>query len=165
MASAEASGLDAASADLLTVAQALHWFDIPAFFAEAIRVLKPGGVLAIWSYHRARVNPECDRFLESILAEVEAFWPPERALVENRYRDIVLPVPDIDAPPFDMTTSWHAENMLDYVRTWSASQRYLAAKGTDPAAGFASELQKCWGSGQRDVNWPLIMKLCRKPPG
>ena len=77
VAPAEASALPAGSVDLVTVAQALHWFNIERFFEEADRVLKPGGLLACWSYHHCRVEPAIDELIESVFAEVEHFDPEE----------------------------------------------------------------------------------------
>ncbi len=162
VAGAETSGLGDSSADLITVAQALHWFDIDAFFREALRVLKPGGVLAVWSYHRATVNEACDHILEDTFRAVEPYWPPERELVLNRYRGIHLPVAELASPPFSMRASWTATDMLDYMRTWSAAQRYIAATGRDPVASGAAKLLACWGERAIEVTWPLTIRLGRK---
>jgi ubiquinone/menaquinone biosynthesis C-methylase UbiE len=58
VAPAEQTGLPDASIDLVTVAQALHWFDRERFFAEVKRVLRPGGVLALWVYATSRIGNE-----------------------------------------------------------------------------------------------------------
>ncbi len=50
VAPAEQSGLADGSAGLITVAQAVHWFDLDRFWVEAKRVLKGGGLLAFWGY-------------------------------------------------------------------------------------------------------------------
>jgi len=159
VAPAESSGIDAESVDLITVAQALHWFDIERFFDEACRVLKPGGVLAVWSYERCPVNPECDKVIEKIFAEVEPYWPPERSIVEGHYHSIRLPMPEIPVDAFEMQLDWTADEMLSYMRTWSATQRYMQANGSDPVALNAQELKDQWGSGKRDVRWPLALKV------
>lgn len=165
VASAEVSGIESASVDLVTVAQALHWFDIEAFFAEACRVLKPGGILAIWSYARCLVSPECDDIIEKLFAETDAYWPPERQLVDNRYRDIELPVPEIPCQPFEMRLDWTDKEILNYMRTWSGSRRYLAATGRDPVTIFETELEQAWGEGTREVRWPLTLKVGQKRHG
>lgn len=162
IAQAEASALAAASVDLITVAQALHWFNIDSFFDEARRVLKPDGVLAAWCYHRCHVNPECDEIIDAILDEVDAYWPPQREIVENRYHDISMPFTEIAVGPFSMTASWTAIDALDYMRTWSASQRYLRATGDDPMRDHARALISRWGEGRREVAWPLILRVGRK---
>ena len=162
VARAEESGLESASVDLITVAQALHWFDVEAFFAEASRVLKRGGVLAFWIYHNCQVDPECDEIIDALFAKVDAFWPTERDIVENDYPDIAMPFTEIPTDEFSMTTEWTAENALNYMRTWSATRRYLAENGNDPCDEFVDELRSRWGNGTHTVSWPLILRVGRK---
>jgi SAM-dependent methyltransferase len=161
-ATAERSGLDDASVDLITVAQALHWFDIANFFTEASRVLRTGGVLAFWCYARNRVNSHCDPIVSRMFAIVEDFWPPERAIVENDYREIRMPFAELVAPSFDMSVLWTADDMLGYFRTWSASQRYMKEHRADPVATIESDLRLAWGPQRREVRWPLSLRLGRK---
>lgn len=161
-ATAEHSGLDDDSVDLITVAQALHWFDIANFFTEARRVLRTGGLLAFWCYARNRVNSDCDPIISRMFAIVEDFWPPERAIVENNYRDISMPFEELVAPSFDMSVLWTADDMLGYFRTWSASQRYMKEHRADPVARIESDLRLAWGAQRREVRWPLSLRLGRK---
>ncbi len=162
VAAAESSGIESDSVDLITVAQALHWFDIERFFDEACRVLKPGGVLAVWSYERCRVNRKCDEVIEKIFAEVDSYWPPERGIVEDHYRSITLPMPEIAVDAYEMQLDWTADEMLNYVRTWSAAQRYMQVNNADPVAQYEQELRQIWGDGKRGVRWPLTLKAGRK---
>ncbi len=162
VAPAEASGLRAGSIDLITVAQALHWFDIDRFFTEAIRVLKPGGVLSFWCYERCKIDGKCSEIIEKVFAEVEPYWPPERDIVESGYRDIRMPVPELAVEEFEMYASWTAADMLGYMRTWSATQRYISERGDDPTMGFCAELAAAWGSARRTVKWPITLRAGRK---
>ncbi|HEX2140116.1 MAG TPA: class I SAM-dependent methyltransferase [Woeseiaceae bacterium] len=164
IAPAERSGLDNRSIDLITVAQALHWFDLDRFFDEAERVLVTGGVLAAWSYALCRVDPEVDALVLELYRSVDRYWPPERRIVENGYRDIDLPMTPVATPGFDMTARWTAEAMLGYLRTWSACQRYLRETGADPVEAIAAALRTAWGSGEREVHWPLAIRIARKSP-
>lgn len=163
VATAERSGLDGRSIDLITVAQALHWFDLDRFFAEALRVLVPGGVLAAWSYGLCRVEPDVDAAVLALYQDLDPYWPPERRIVDEGYGGIELPMPAIASPGFEMTVRWSAEAMLGYLRTWSASQRYLRDRGADPVAAIAARVRGAWGGGEREVAWPLAIKLGRKP--
>lgn len=96
-------GLDNGSVDLITVAQALHWFDVDAFAQEADRVLRPGGVLAAWTYNFLNISREIDSCINDFYRNVlGTFWPPERNMVENGYRDISLPFKQIESPRFEM---------------------------------------------------------------
>ena len=162
VASAEVSGIGAASVDLITVAQALHWFDIERFFEEACRVLKPGGILVVWAYERCHLSSECSEVIEKIFAEVESYWPPERDIVEGHYRDVMMPMPEIAVGPFEIRLAWTADEMLSYMRTWSATQRYMKVNGSDPVALYEQELQQRWGDKKRDLRWPLTLKICQK---
>lgn len=163
VAPAEASGLDNCSVDLVTVAQALHWFDIDAFFAEAGRVLKPGGVLAAWSYERCMMEDVLNELVEAVFERVEPFWPPERDLVDDGYRSIALPWADIKTPAFEMTADWTAADMLGYMQTWSAARRYCAEHGVEATADIEASLVSRWGPAARRIRWPLSVRVARKP--
>jgi len=115
VAPAEASGLEPASVDLITVAQALHWFDLPRFYTEARRVLRPGGLIAMWCYHLMSVSTEVDRVLEHFYADtIGPDWPPERRLVEDGYRSLEFPFAEIqDAPFFSIERIWSVEQVLN----------------------------------------------------
>jgi SAM-dependent methyltransferase len=161
VARAESSGLAQHSIDLITVSQALHWFDIDRFFDEAMRVLVPGGVLAAWSYELCIVEPAIDAQILALYQEIDEYWPAERRIVETRYRDIELPMPAIAAPEFEMTAVWTADSMLGYLRTWSACQRYLRERGVDPVSAIEEPLRAFWGQRPRQVRWPIAMKIGR----
>ncbi|MCP9786277.1 class I SAM-dependent methyltransferase [Cyanobium sp. N5-Cardenillas] len=165
LASAESSSLEAASLDLATVAQALHWFDRPRFFAEVERVLRPGGVLAVWSYGIPELEGEGpDALLQHFYAEIVGpYWPPEKALVENGYRDLVLPFESLPTPSFAMDVGWSLEQVLGYCSSWSASARYRAALGSDPIDQLRPALAAAWGEAQkpRRLHWPLTIKASR----
>lgn len=162
VATAEASGLEDASVDVLTVGQALHWFDRDRFYAEAGRVLAPGGLLAAWCYGLCHVTDECDGVVDELYSDiVNEFWPPERRLIEERYAGIAMPAAEIEVPRFDMYADWAVDDMLGYLRTWSACSRYRRAHGCDPVALIAGKLHEAWGTGSRPVLWPLTLRVCR----
>lgn len=164
---AEASGLADGSVDLVAVAQALHWFDLPAFFAEAERVLKPGGVLAVWSYGVQTVEgDDIDARVQHFYREaVGPYWPPERALVEEGYRSIRLPFTEFEVPRFEMSVQWPLDRLLGYFASWSATGRYIKARGENPVAALAQELGPAWGDPKaaRRVAWPLAVRAARRP--
>lgn len=162
VAPAEASGLADASVDLVTVAQALHWFDAPAFFAEARRVLRPGGVLAVWAYEVFRVSPNVDAVVDHLYRDVVGpYWPPERKAIEEGYRGYTLPFEPVAAPPFEMEKRWTAEEVFGYLRTWSAVAKFIGANGFGPVERIAPELAAAWGGGAREVRWPLVLLVGR----
>jgi len=162
VAPAEASGFEDGSVDLITVAQALHWFDFEAFFAEAKRVLAPGGVLAVWSYALTRISPEVDAIVDDFYAgEIDEYWPAEREHVENGYSQIEFPFAPIGVPDFAMQVEWTADHLLNYLSTWSSVRRFIAARGGDPVGTIAADLTNAFGEGSRTVSWPINLKVRR----
>lgn len=165
VATAEASGLDAASVDLVTVAQALHWLDVERFYDEVRRVLRPGGALAVWTYGIAHLDdPEADavfgRFLNETLA---AWWPPERRHIDSGYRTLPFPFDEIAAPAFEIRDAWTIERLVGYTRSWSASARHRAATGIDPVDAFERELLAVWSQADQPcgITWPLSVRAGR----
>lgn len=160
VAPAEASGLPAHSADLATVAQALHWFDTAAFYAEATRVLVPGGVLAVWSYGRMMLDcPDAQHAIDHLYEDVlRPYWPAERRMVEDGYRSLAFPFEEIAAPDFDMRAEMSAAQLEGYLRTWSATQRFTRERGHDPVA--ALDLQEV-GTFPLQIRWPLALRVGR----
>lgn len=162
VARAEASGLADDSQDLVTVGQALHWFDEQAFMAEAGRVLKTDGVLAVWFYELCTVNADCDVVVDRLYRDIVGdYWPPERVTIENGYADVRMPGEAIPVPPLEMRQIWSAADMLGFLRTWSACKRYESDKGSDPVLLIESQLTEVWGGERRRITWPLQMKASR----
>lgn len=162
---AESSGLRDKSVDLVTVAQALHWLDLAPFYVEVDRVLRPDGILAVWTYGSPYLeNRAIDRVLERFYREIVGpYWPPERSYVESGYKTLPFPFAEIAAPPFDMEAHWSLAQLLGYIRTWSATQRYRETVGTDPVEQLGADLARDWGNpeGTRRVRWPLSVRVGR----
>src|SRR4051812_29715630 len=157
---AEATGVDGASADLLTVAQAFHWFKHDAFFDEVRRVVRPGGCLAVWCYGLTRITPEVDAAVHVLYEDLlGAYWEPERKLVETGYRDITVPFEEIPSPAFAMQLSWSFDHLLGYLGTWSPRKRFLAERGKDPLEMALPQLRRAWGeAAERPLSWPLSVR-------
>ncbi len=165
VAPAEASGLQDRSVDLVTVAQAAHWFDLPKFFDEARRVLKPGGVLALWGYGRLDLPGEMDAIFQHFYsATIGPWWPPERQWIDDGYRSLAFPFEAIPAPAFRIEVQWDLPRLLDYLSTWSAVKRYRAAKNDDPLPALRAELQPLWGDAATPLKlmWPLFLRVGRR---
>jgi ubiquinone/menaquinone biosynthesis C-methylase UbiE len=165
---AEQSGLPSASVRLITVAQALHWFDFNRFFAEAKRVLMANGVLAAWAYgvngvEGAEINQLVQDFYSNV---VGPFWPPERKFVEDGYRTISFPFNEVAPPAFRMETRWTMEQLLGYFSTWSATNAFIKSTGRDPLPAFAAGLQRLWpdANSPRLITWPLSVRIGRVAP-
>jgi ubiquinone/menaquinone biosynthesis C-methylase UbiE len=156
---AEAGGLDRASADAITVAQALHWFDLPRFWDEVRRVARPGAVVAAWSYGLHRYDdPVLDGIIGAFHNEtVGPWWPENRKHVDRHYETLDFPFARLEVPAFAMTSTWTVDQELGYLGSWSATQRMMESTGQDPLTALAPELRKAWGSGTRAARWPLAL--------
>lgn len=163
---AERSSLATGSADLVTVAQALHWMQQDAFFAEATRVLKPGGVLAVWCYEVFETTPPIDAVVSRLYHDtIGPYWPPERRMIERGYADVVMPHEALAPPPLSMSLDWDLDALVGYLGTWSAVQRYRADRGVDPLPATREALAAVWGDPAmpRRVTWPLKVRASRRP--
>ena len=154
-----------ASVDLVTVAQALHWFDLDAFYAEVRRVARPGGILAVWCYGLHTITPGVDAVVHRLYQDiVGSDWPPERRLVEGAYRGLPFPFDELEPPAFPMTLHWDLDQLLGYLATWSSVQKYQRRTGRNPLALVRDDLERAWGDPghERDVVWPLHPRLGRR---
>ncbi len=157
---AEDSGLAGGSVDLVAVAAAVHWFDFDRFYAEAGRVLAPGGALAVWTYDLVRISPELDLLIDRLAREiVRSYWPPERRWVDEEYRTLPFPFAEVEVPPLWMEERWSLDRFFQYLGTWSATNRYLQATGRDPRELIRRPLEEAWGDpGPRTIRWPVMMR-------
>lgn len=159
---AEHSGLEDYSANLVTVAQAFHWFQQEPFFKEVRRVTEPGGALAIWCYELSSVDEDVDAVMMRLYRDIlGAFWDPERRKVEEGYRHEKIPFNEIQPPPFDMELSWDLHEFMGYLGTWSALAKYKKQHGKDPREIVADEMREAWGDPheKKPVAWPLSLRV------
>jgi SAM-dependent methyltransferase len=160
------SGLPEQSASLVTAAQAAHWFDLIAFYAEVDRILLPGGVLAIWSYSATIIDEAIDPRLDWFRRErVGNDWPPGREHVDDGYSTLPFPYPEFAAPSFSIQMDWDLHQLLGYVSSWSAVARCMEREGTDPLGDLATVISRRWGepATTRRITWPLSIRVGLKP--
>jgi len=164
VAQAEKSGLENESVNLITVASAIHWFDLDSFYTEARRVIQPGGVLSAWSYHVGYVEPPFDQLFARFYREVVAsYFAPGARFVDDRYENITLPGEALRADQFHVTADWNLDQMFAFIRSWSGTQQYLQERGEDPVAIIADELTMLWGERENvhTIRWPLCIRISR----
>jgi SAM-dependent methyltransferase len=165
VATAESSGIAAASVDCIAIAQALHWFDLGRFYAEVRRIAKPGAILAAWTYDvlhvgDAAIDAIVQDFYEGTLGQ---YWPAERRHVERRYADLPFPFAELTPPPLAMDVSWSLPHLIGMFASWSAVGRYRKATGNDPLPAVTQALAACWGDPEteRRIEWGLWMRAGR----
>jgi ubiquinone/menaquinone biosynthesis C-methylase UbiE len=157
---AESTPLASGSVDLVTIAQALHWFDHARFNAEVRRVGAPRAVIAAWAYGAPLMDGEVGAVLRRAMFDtLGPYWPPERRHVYDEYRSIPFPFERIASPVLSLEEEWSAAQVAGYVRTWSATTKYRAAHVEDPVVAIERELAVVWGDPDRPrrIAWPLIV--------
>jgi SAM-dependent methyltransferase len=163
----ERCSLPDASVDAVCVAQALHWFDRNAFFAECARVLKPGGVLVAWGYQDIEVSEPLREAVAAFSARIRDAWPAERFLVDRAYTDFAFPFEAVDTgtlPVSEIVVDWPLMRMLDYFSSYSAVKRYREAHSIDPVAAHGWAIAEAWGDSSKTqrLRWPLFVHARRK---
>jgi SAM-dependent methyltransferase len=162
VARAEAAGLKTGSADLVTVAVAVHWFDLEKFYQEIHRVLKPDGILAVWTYHLPVINPRIDRVLAQYYTEILAgYWPAQIRYLDEHYTTLPFPFAELYPPAFEISAKWNLGQLLGFLDSWSATRRYEQAVGEHPAKRIWQSLADAWGEADREwlIRWPLHMRV------
>jgi SAM-dependent methyltransferase len=163
-AKAEALPIAGDSVDLIVVAQALHWFERDAFFAEVQRIAVKGGVLVVWSYGLLSIDPEVDRWVNDLYNNtLRDHWDPARQLVESGYSEIEFPFQAIPTPVFTMTAQWDRAQLLGYLETWSALYHYRHSTGKDPMPALSRHLSQVWTdeNALKTIQWPLNLRAFR----
>ena len=150
--------------DLITVGQAIHWFNFVDFYAEAGRVLKPGGILAIFGYPIPLVDELFDKtFLHFYHVIIGPYWDAERHYIDEHYRSIPFPYQEIETPSFNSKYEWSFEQFLGFLSTWSGVAHYKAQTGNDPIALYKKELSSAWGSDPvKTITFEVFCKIGRK---
>jgi SAM-dependent methyltransferase len=164
VAAAEDSGLADQSIDLVTVAQALHWFDLKRFWPEVRRVCRPRAAFVAWAYGYVRVEPRIDAVVMDFYENVVGpYWPPERSAVEEGYTSIVIPFTPIALPAgMELAVEWSVGALRAYIESWSATQRFIAARGRQAVHEFGARLEQAWGDvPERRVSWTLSIRAAR----
>lgn len=161
---ADRGSLAAVSVDLITAGAAAHWFELDGFYREVRRVGKPGAIIALFSYGPRdladAVDPSVHRFQEEVLA---GFWPERIQYVNDRYTTLPFPFEEIFSPSFAIAADWTLDDLVAILGTWSASQRYVQARGKEPQREIIEELTRAWGDPMvsRHFEWPLFMRVGR----
>ncbi|MBL1409357.1 class I SAM-dependent methyltransferase [Sphingobacterium faecale] len=160
---AEQTVFPANSFDLITVAQAVHWFDFDKFNEEVKRVGRPNSIIALFGYELINITPEIDAIIKNLYTHiVGSYWDPERKHIEQQYQTIPFPYRELETPEITNIKLWNIDALLGYLQTWSAVQHYEKDKGSSPVKAIEHELRKVWGTLEvRKVSFPIIFRVGR----
>lgn len=164
IARAEQTNFPDKSVDLVTVGQALHWFDIPRFFAEAKRVLKSGGIIAVWGYSLLRINSAINELVNDFYRnETGPYWDFERKYVDSNYTTLDFDFEEVEVPgEFNITTQWTLTQLEGYLNSWSAVQNYKEQnQGKNPVPQLIAQIACLWKAEVQNVTFPIFIRLGR----
>ena len=148
------------SIDLITVGQAIHWFDRDKFYQEVRRVAKPGAILALWGYGLLNINKEIDSHVKHFYTQIVGpYWDKERKLIDERYQTISFSFEEIKTPELQFSFLWSLEELQGYLGTWSSVQKYILANGINPADELIKTIQPFWRLEPQMVNFPLFLRI------
>lgn len=141
--------------DLIISAEAVHWFDLPKFYAVARRLLrKPGGIIAVWGYYYISLNDAFDAAIDRLTEATLPFWNQNvKEYVLNGYRTLPFPFESAgigsEGKPeaLEMEQEFSFEGLLKYLKSMGP---VIAAKenGVDVMCEeMVKELRDAWGGG------------------
>jgi SAM-dependent methyltransferase len=164
VAEAEDSGLEGGSVDLVTVASAIHWFDLERFYAEVRRVVKPGGTVAAWTYYTPEFGNDIDAIIHRLAHDILGpYWDERVHYVVHEFHDLPFPFEPLEAPAFKTDMKWDMQDLLAYFETWSSSLKYREVNHVSPTGLIRDDLARAWGDPQqkRNLYFPLYMRVGR----
>ncbi len=153
------------SIDMLTIANALHWFNFDVFYEEANRVLKPDGIIAAWCYGIPTVSNDVNEIVNHFhYKTLNNYWVAENRLVEKEYTTIPFPFQKINAPDYFYEKQMTLYDFIGYLNTWSATQRFIIENKINPTDELFHKLLSVWTNAneEKTVTWKLILKIGKK---
>ena len=162
LARAEETNLPESSIDLVTVGQAIHWFDFDAFYREVYRIAKPEAVIAVWCYNLPQLTPEIDAILFNFYNNtLDGSWDVERNYIDANYTTIPFPFNEIEEKPaLSITTRWTLDQLIGYLNSWSAVQHYIEKNGHSPIPEVGRQFKEVWPENTTlDVTFPIVMRV------
>ncbi len=161
--SAEETGFDESQFDLITVAQAIHWFNFDVFYKEVYRVLRNDGIFAVLGYGLMTTNSEADKIIGEFYHEITGpYWDPERRYLDENYETIPFPFEELPSKPFSTSFIWTIEQLIGYLGTWSAVHHFIAAKNFDPLDLIREKLSQAWEKSNKEVTFNFLLRIGKK---
>ena len=158
---AEATNIKSNSVDLVTVAQAIHWFDFEKFYTEVKRVAAENAFIAMWGYSLLQIDEPIDQFIRNYHFNfLGNYWDAERKFVDDEYKNIPFPFEKINSPQFFIEKQWSLMELEGYLNTWSGLQKYIAANASNPVPDLLNSIKPLWGTEEkRKIIFPVHLLL------
>ena len=152
------------SVDIVTVAQALHWFDLDKFYFNVKRVGKKDGIIAVWNYDMHKINPQIDNVSRKLDVDGEIlgkYWAKETKYVKEKYKTIPFPFKEISVPEFKTTLYWNLPQLWNYMQTWSSVKKYYSENKRDPLDLVKSKMEGLWGNqlDKREITFNINIRV------
>jgi ubiquinone/menaquinone biosynthesis C-methylase UbiE len=158
---AEQTGITDKSINLVTVSQALHWFDFDKFYTEVKRVAKPTAVIAVWTYSLLRISSDINIVIENYhFNTLNNYWDAERKYVDDQYSSVPFPFNEVKTPAFEIKVNWSLKELEGYFYTWSALQKFITANNYSPVDALMQQIKVLWGAAEkREIIFPVHLRL------
>jgi ubiquinone/menaquinone biosynthesis C-methylase UbiE len=151
--------------DLVTVAQAIHWFDFSKFYGEVNRTLKPGGIIAVIGYGLCKADAEVNKIIDFLYTDIlDPYWDKERKYVDAHYSTIPFPFNEFSAPVFSSEYMWTREQLIGFLNSWSAVQHYKDRNDNEnPVDKITGDLKNCWKDTElKKISFPVFLRIGKK---
>jgi len=147
--------------DLITVAQAIHWFDFEKFYSEVRRTAKNNAVIAVIGYDRIQVSPDIDSVITDFyINTIGSYWDKERKYIDEHYATIPFPFEEIKTPYFVNEVQWTIEHLIGYLNTWSAVKHFSNQNQRNPVSDIRHSIEQYWGGKEiRDIKFPVLLRI------
>lgn len=158
---AERTDFHAAQFDLITVGQAVHWFDFDRFYAEVRRTARSQGMLCLMGYDLIQIDPHINPIIQWFYTEViGTFWDPQRRYIDEHYQTIPFPFAALKSPKFNQRLTWDRAHLMHYLNTWSAVKHFIREKGFNPLDELERRLKPKWPDGElKTVTFPILLRV------
>lgn len=159
---AEKTNFEDNSFDLISVAQAIHWFDFSQFYKEVNRTLKPAGIIAVFGYGLFKSNEQTNELINHFYRKIVGpYWDLERRYLDEEYRSIPFPFEEIQSPDLEMEIHWDLEHLIGYLKTWSAVKHFQKKHCYNPVDVISGDLRNAFGE-RGVVKLPLFLRVGQK---
>lgn len=151
------------SFNLITIGQAIHWFNFEAFYKEVRRVAQPNAVIATWCYALLNISPDIDALIEHFYRHTTAnYWDFERRYIDEHYQTIPFPFQEIKVPDFSIRVQWTPAHLEGYLNSWSSIQKYIGIHQSNPIPELMEQIAAHWPAEEvREVVFPIYMRVGR----